>query len=436
MEKRLIVISHDALVYEDLDTLKQLPNFSKIWKQTSLVERVRSVYPTVTYPCHATMMTGLYPDGHGIINNEQLNMCERSSPWIHFYDALKAPTVFNMAKTNGLSTAAVFWPVTGHRPGAQCPVDYLVNEYWPQSEGETHYDCFVNSGSTPEVMEKCVAPNLPFITRYPRAHPHLDHFIHAAACDIIRAFKPNLLMLHPAIMDYYRHRSGLFTPLVTHGLHEVDMWFGLIMKACEDAGVLDETNFIITSDHGQLNSVRLAAPNVVFAEHGLIDVDNDKNITDYRAFCKSSGMSAHIFLKDPGDTKTYDETYALLKKMRDEEVYGISEVFTADEILAKERLSGGFSFVVETDGYSAFANDWSRPYLRPLSNEDYKYGRATHGYLPDKGPQPTFFAFGPDIKPGVSLERGDLVDQAPTFARLLGFDMDGVDGKVVEEILR
>ena len=50
--------------------------------------------------------------------------------------------------------------------------------------------------------------------------------------------------------------------------------------------------------------------------------------------------------------------------------------------------------------------------------------------------QPTFFAFGPDIEPGVVVERANLVDEAPTFARALGLEMKDVDGRVVEEIFK
>ena len=62
MGKHVIVISEDALIYEDTATLEQLPVFGSIWKKAARVEQVRSIYPTLTYPCHTTMMTGCYPD--------------------------------------------------------------------------------------------------------------------------------------------------------------------------------------------------------------------------------------------------------------------------------------------------------------------------------------------------------------------------------------
>lgn len=62
MSKHVIVISNDAMVYEDLQTLQNLPVFASVWERMAQVKRVRSVYPSLTYPCHTTMMTGRYPE--------------------------------------------------------------------------------------------------------------------------------------------------------------------------------------------------------------------------------------------------------------------------------------------------------------------------------------------------------------------------------------
>ena len=68
--------------------------------------------------------------------------------------------------------------------------------------------------------------------------------------------------------------------------------------------------------------------------------------------------------------------------------------------------------------------------------EDYRYGKATHGHLPDKGPQPIFCAKGPAFCDDVVMERANLVDEAPTYAKVLGVELRDADGKVLEELLR
>ena len=145
---------------------------------------------------------------------------------------------------------------------------------------------------------------------------------------------------------------------------------------------------------------------------------------------------AQIRLADPTDKETWQKTYDLLKWMRDEGIYGISEVYTTEEINEKEHLSGEFSFVIESDGYTSFAEDWKRPMVKQLDLSDYRYGKATHGHNPDKGPQPIFFGFGKDIKEGVLIERRPTVDEAPTYAKILGVEMPGVDGAPITEMLK
>ena len=111
-------------------------------------------------------------------------------------------------------------------------------------------------------------------------------------------------------------------------------------------------------------------------------------------------------------------------------------VYTAEEAQREQRLSGPFQFVLETDGYTSFGDSALRPLVKDFDSGDYRDGRATHGYLPEKGPQPILVAQGPDIAQGVVLPEGRLIDEAPTFARLLGAEMTDVDGRVIEAILR
>ena len=92
--------------------------------------------------------------------------------------------------------------------------------------------------------------------------------------------------------------------------------------------------------------------------------------------------------------------------------------------------------MLETDGYTTFSEDWVRPMIKNLDVSDYRFGHATHGHNPDKGAQPVFVAYGPDIKKGVEIERRPIVDEAPTYAKILGVDMPWADGVPIDEILK
>lgn len=430
-KNRIIVLSVDALVYEDLEYLRTKPHFKMLYDGGSAVKRCRTIYPSVTYPCHVSMSSGTYPNKHGVINNSLfMPGTVKDVPWNWFADVIKTPDIFTAAKAAGLTTAAVFWPVTGcHKD-----IDYLIAEYWPQSTSDTHEACFKRAGTSPDVYEKCIKPFVDGVKI--RKHPVTDWFNIQSACAIIKNYKPDLLLIHPGNIDSYRHATGIFSERVTMGLDEVETFIQMLTQATRDAGVFEETNFFIVSDHGQLDIVRTIKPNVVFADHGLIDINEDGTLKDWRAYTLSSGMSAEVFLKNPDDNEIWQKTYDLLKYMRDEGIYGISEVYTKEEINEKEHLSGGFSFMLETDGYTSFAEDWSRPMIKNLDISDYRFGRATHGYNPDKGPQPTLVAFGPAIKQGVEVERRPTVDEAPTYAKILGVEMPWADGKPIDEILK
>ena len=119
-----------------------------------------------------------------------------------------------------------------------------------------------------------------------------------------------------------------------------------------------------------------------------------------------------------------------------EGIYGISRVYTAEEAKAEYRLAGDFSFVLESDGFSSFGEEWVRPIVRPINVNDYRYGHSTHGHAPELGPQPPFLCMGPDFKAGVVIPEGKVVDEAPTLARAMGLEMPGIDGTCMDALLR
>ncbi|MEG0741453.1 MAG: ectonucleotide pyrophosphatase/phosphodiesterase [Clostridia bacterium] len=430
MKKKLIVFSADAMVTEDLDHLKTLPNYRKYLAGGCEVSKVRSVYPTITYPCHTTMCTGVYPNKHRVGGNLEFLPGVSPLPWLwdrkwnHWKD-----DIFFEAKAAGYTTSAVFWPVTGNHPA----IDYLIDEYWTQSPEDTPRKAFARMGSD-ERMLSIVQSHIR--DNKIREHPPTERFIISCTCDIIRQYQPDVLFLHPANIDAYRHRTGLFNDYVRMGIDETDQWIGEIMETVRDLGQLEQTNFVLTSDHGQLEIKRIVNPNVLLAEQGLIRLHADGSVKDWDAWSLSGGMSALVYLKDPSDAKLRQRVYDILSDFCAQGVYGFSKVFTAEEADSEEHLKGDFSFVLETDGYTSFGDACVRPLITNFDAGDYRYGRATHGYLPEKGPQPIFLCKGPDFQENVTLEYGRLIDQAPTYAKLLNIPLPETDGVAMDALLR
>ena len=69
MKEKLFVLSMDAMVGEDIEYLRGKPNFQRIMKNAAQVGAMRTVYPSITYPAHASMITGCRPAKHGVYNN-------------------------------------------------------------------------------------------------------------------------------------------------------------------------------------------------------------------------------------------------------------------------------------------------------------------------------------------------------------------------------
>lgn len=428
--KKLIVFSADAMVSEDVEYLKTLPKYKKYLAGGCEIKKVESVYPTITYPCHTTMSTGVWPEKHGVTGNHEFMPGTSPLPWRWDYSRNHwKEDIFTAAHKAGYTTAAVFWPVTGNHPH----IDYLIDEYWTQSPEDTPREAWKRMGSTEEMLE--------IVERHIgnneiRLHPPTERFIVSCTCDIIRRYKPDIMFLHPANIDSYRHRFGVFNDKIPVGVEETDQWIGEIMKAVEDIGELENTNLVLTSDHGQLDIKRVINPNVILADHGLIRKNEDGSLKDWDAWILSGGLSAYVYLKNPENQEIYKKTYELLKYMAEEGIYGISQVFTTAEAREKYHLSGPFSFVLESDDFTSFGDGINRPLVTNYDTSDYRYGRATHGHLPFKGPQPVFMAKGPDFNEHVEIEKGQLIDQAPTYARLLGVELPNADGSPIEEFIR
>lgn len=428
MNKKLIVLSADAMVTEDLALFTTLPGYKKYLENGCMIRKVRSIYPTVTYPCHTTMMTGNYPNRHGVTSNFKLVLNEKPTPWNWFSDVIQSRDIFTACKEKGLTTATVFWPVTGcHKD-----IDYKIPEYVPQGN-DTIEEAFRRAGCD-EDMLAIVKKNSGILKEY--KHPYIDEFIIQCACDVLREKQPDVLLIHPANIDGARHAYGIFNEMVDQTVRDTDRFVQMLMAVQEELGLAENTNLVVTSDHGQMDIQRIINPNVMLADYGFIDVDAEGKVTDWKAYCLSNGLSAVVYLQNPEDENTKQRLFQLLRWMKKEGIYGIGEVYTAEEADEKYHLNGEFSFVIEGDDYTSFGEGVTGPLVQSFGDTDYRYGRASHGYTPEKGPQPIFMAKGPDFAEGVVIENGRLIDEAPTYAKVLGVDLPDTDGTPIEEFVR
>jgi len=433
-KKKIFVLSMDAMVHEDVALLMGKPNFSKIMARRAEVEQVRSVYPASTYPAHTTLMTGCWPGKHGMWANFPLKTVDdHISHWPLYHKLIEAEDLFAAAKRAGCSTAAVYWPITACNPN----IDHIINEYFFFYKGERENigKVFEKMGADAAAIQ-AVEENL---HRFPwkyggelRREILFNDFITGCTCSLIRNVQPDVMLTHNCWLDSLRHAYGVFDEKVIAGLDDMDEWLGEIIEAMEEAGVYEDTNFVILSDHGQRDYNRIVSLNVLLERGGFIDLAPNGTIYDWRAYAQSNGRSSTVYLADGGNEKLYGRVYDYLRKLQEEQIWGIETIHTKDELLTRYGQRGPYSFMIESDENTEFENAWSGEPLRTLADNRVK---GAHGYEPEKGPQPVFLAHGPAFKEGAVIPRADMVDIAPTLAGVLGETMPEADGRCLNELL-
>lgn len=431
MADHLIVISVDALVYEDLEFMGRLKNTRFLLENGSLVRRMRTVYPSLTHMVHTALMTGCTPGKTGVISNDHFDPGNLNPEWYNRLDEVKCDTIFHAARRKGLKTCACRWPVTA---GGFDVIDWLVPEIMDADRArEPDLLKLHRKMCSPVLYEEVIKPNIGFLDWRVSKHPSDEEFQIRCACDIIRKYRPDMLFTHPSYVDSMRHQYGLFSDRLQEALTATDRWIGMILRAVSDAGIADSTDIAVVSDHGHLPQVREIALNVLFREKGYIETDEMDRMVSWRVYAKNCGLSAEIYVADPADEAEIGQE---LSRMAESGLYGFSEVLTRDEARIRYGLQGPFSFVVETDGYSGFCDDWTGKAVRISGYTENKYGHSSHGHMPEKGPQPPMIVCGPGFSTGVTLENDLIINEAPTFAALLGLDLPDAEGKPIAALLR
>lgn len=372
----LAVISIDAASWDDMQYLP-------IRGRYSLVRNVVGTFPTLTYPSHATLLTGSF--SHGILHNEK----ECSKDWNVDATAIKSRTIFDVAAEKGLSTASVSWPVT-----VNAPVSYLFPEIWPPLQGDEQIERYK------EVMSPGM---IPFFEK----HRHilksfkgrdLDSFSTAVFSDILRECHPDLAFLHLADIDCCKHQGFIDYSFISGCLER-------IYAAANDYDI------ILLSDHSQRKS--------------KFKFSLRKAVDDERLLFQEGAFFSYVYTDGVDDVTAYEK----LCKARSTYPDCIGEILCSTEVYERYHVKGAFSFVVEAVDGVYFTS--SEDVL--FSNVDKEsFSMASHGYLPEKGPY-AFFLLSSERASGKKLDMADMVDIAPTIASFIGFDLK-CDGKVLEDL--
>jgi len=416
--------SHVILVTVDgfrpefyLDSTYGMMTVRHMMQQGVAAKSVEPVFPSVTYPDHTTMVTGVTPAKHGIYYNTPFEPGGQAGKWYWDYNLVKAETIWSAMHKAGKTTACVRWPVT-----VGAPIDYRIPEYWNYKD-MSDARAYVAEATQPASLWKEVQDSATGYLQAADLNADNNELIqdeNAArmAAYIIKQYKPNFLALHLACTDHYEHQEGREGYMVKAAVAGADRAIKSLVEAVNRAGLNDSTVIIVTGDHGFENIYRSFSPNYLLKQNGFI---TDVKTGDWKAQFHSSGGSAFLQLKNPDDIETLSKIKTLFNKLPDT----LKQYFT---VLEEDKLTTVGADPNVKLALSGLKGTTFGAGTKTLL-ETFDKVKGTHGFYPDhKEIQTGFVAYGPGLKKKVLIEKMKLLDVAPLIVQLTGIPFPAIDG--------
>lgn len=422
--KYVILVTIDGFRPEFyLDSTYAMPTVRELMKNGVAAEGLNPVFPSVTYPDHTTMVTGVTPAKHGIYYNTPFEPEGVTGIWYWDYKLIKSPTLWDAMHKAGKKTACVRWPVT-----VNAPIDYRIPEYWnykDMSDARAYTAANTQPASLwAEVQEK--ATGLLTADDFNANKNELIQDENAAriAGYIIRQYKPDFTAIHLACTDHYEHEYGRDHYMVKASVAGADRAIKTLLESVNRANIADSTLIIVLGDHGFENIYRSFNPNYLLKQAGLI---TDIKTGNWKAQFHSSGGSSFLQLKDSKDKATLKKVESILAQQPDS-VKSYYQVISKAE-LTKVGADPNVSLAISGINGTTIGN------RADVLVEKLKGIHGTHGFYPDhKQIQTGFVAFGPGLKKGVVIPVMNMVDIAPLISKLAGVDLQGTDGKLYPQM--
>ncbi len=427
-DRHVVLISVDGLPGYLLDDPQvSMPTIREIARRGAVLTKGMSVSnPSVTWPNHTTLVTGVHPARHGVLFN---GIAERSAPGFPVQvngrhdkaELVAASTLFEIAHRARLRTAAINWPCT--RGMAEIDLNWPdVPEAWQHTTPQLKSEMLETQLVSPEQNQQM--EKLPVLIR--------DRLWTEAACHAIRQHKPHLLMLHLLNLDSTHHKYGPKTPAGYTAVAYADTCIERVVEAIEDAGLRDRTVIFVVADHGFMAIPKTILPNVALRRAGLLTVEGTR-MSSARVHVIPEGGIGMVYLTVPEKSAEDRQTVRELFSKHE----GIAEIIEADQY-AKYHLPQPSDnprmadmILVGKDGFGFAATATGEDQIVTSTAT-----LGTHGFLSTHPNMNAFCAAaGVGIRTGATRETASNVDIAPTIARLLNLDLPEVDGRVLEEFL-
>lgn len=416
----LLLISIDGLRPADvLDADKRglkIPALRRFVAEGAYAGAVIGVLPTLTYPSHTTLITGVAPARHGVVNNLTFDPTGINQIGWYWYAAdIKVPTLWDAAKKKGLVTANVHWPVS---VGATA-IDLNLPQIWRTGHDDDRK--LLRVLSTPGLLDKVERAG-----PYPQG---IDESVDGdagradAATRIIADAKPGFMTVYLAGLDHVEHEYGPDTPEARAALERIDALVGTMVAAATAAD--PHAIVAVVSDHGFApisTDVNLFGP---FIAAGLITVENGK-VKSWDAMPWLAGGSCAVVLARPDDAALKAKVAGLLAGFRADPKLGIAEVIDRPEIARRGGGARADFWIGFKPGFET-GRDPAAPPTAPSKS------KGMHGYdpsLPEM--RSTFLLIGKDLPYKGNLGEIDMRAIAPTLAKLMGAELPDADRPAIK----
>lgn len=426
----VLFISIDALKPEFVTEPEKfginLPNISQYFIKNGVIasQGVKSVFPSFTYTCHQTMITGTYPDTHGIYNNIMFDPDGTHKGAWHWFVSDRVPSLWKLAKEQGYCSASVAFPTS---VGAQG--DFIVPEFW--WDGSPLDTKFIDAVSVPQGLASEIEAE---IGRFPGG---LDLTVDGdrrrkeAAIWLLRhkigpqqAIKPFFMSAYFASYDETAHIHGVYSSEALNALEQIDGMIGELIDAAYENSAYPLV-VCLASDHGSIDNHHCIRPNVKLREAGLIQLDGQHRVASWKAWSQRAGGTCEIRLKDSDDAESKDRLKRIMEELKADRENGILEVLTGEQAkMVRKGFSKAEYVLVAHKGFE-IRDDVMGDYMTTALVQ-----KAQHGYS-EEFPEmrASFCLAGPGIPAGMDILHCNLVDIAPTLASIMGISMPSAQGE-------
>jgi predicted AlkP superfamily pyrophosphatase or phosphodiesterase len=407
----LLFISIDGLRPGDvLEAEKRginIPNLRRFVTEGSYASGVIGILPTVTYPSHTTLMTGVSPAKHGIVGNTTFDPMQiNQTGWYWYAPDIKVLTLWDAARKAGMTTANVHWPVSVDAKS----VTWNLPQLW--RTGHADDAKLVKALSTPGLVDELESHHGPYAAGIDESIEG-DENRAKFAVGLIGAKKPDFITVYLTALDHEQHQFGPGTKEAHLVLQRIDALIGQLIAA--ELKARPNAVIAVASDHGFAatdTEISLFRP---FIDAGLITLDGDGKVKSWEAMPWPSGGSIAVVLARPDDKALEAKVGTLLDQLKANPDAKIASVINRSEI-AKMGGNPQAAFYVNL-GPEALAGSFkgaSAPLASPSKT------KGMHGYFPAAPEmQSTFMMMGKSVSRARSFGEIDMRSIAPTLALLM-----------------